>query len=282
MKRNIINAFSLIILLSALTAAYTPYAFAELQIYKVKGNVTVSKGKRTSPAKRRDAVGKTDVLGIPKEGKAEILDTDTRRIYSSKGSGKMSVKTLMDKADAHASSITRNINRKVMAAVADNATSNRSAYEAIGMAIHETDAVADPPVILPEGMSYLAYLMQDSTDNEGTHQCQISLRLAAEDKEDDGGGFNFALNNRMWEPLFFNIIKKGEDNDIRLLLPANPVAESRSEAIVKEYTFLPDSIPTEYIAIASTEDFSAEDIRKLLKADYRPTASYYLTFVRTQ
>lgn len=258
-------------------------ASAALQIYKVKGDVTVTKGKQNVKAARRAEVAASDRLTIPAGASVDILDTDSHRIFSSVTSGKMTVKDLMKEAEAHAADITRNINRKVIAAVADNAGQKRSGYDALGMAIHETDAIAYPPVTLPEGVSYLSYLMSSAQESDSPHQSFISLKTVALGSGSDAtdSPFNFVLKNSMSRPLYFNIIgKDGNDKDgIRLFLPQNPVAAPNSETVATEYAFLPDGEASAYVAIASDIDFSIDDVRKLLKVGYDPDENYYLTIL---
>lgn len=254
---------------------------AALQIYKVKGNVTVKKGNMNIAAARRSNVVVSDLLTIPKGGMVDILDSKSHRIYSSTETGQMTVETLMKKAEAHAADITRNINRKVISAVADNAGQKKSGYDALGMAIHETDAIAHPPVDLPEGVSYLAYLLDNVKEADSTHQSYISLSRLTVDDEDMGfdAPYNFVLHNSMRQPLYFNIIEKDEKEGIRLFFPQNPVAAPKTETIASEYTFLPDFSTRAYVAIASDVDFSIDDVKKLLEAGYNPDDEYYLTIL---
>lgn len=267
------------IVLISMIAAMLPRAYAALQIYKVKGNVTIRSKAKTVKAERRATVAPTDLLTIPAGDAVDILDTETHRIYSSKGYGNMTVKALIEKAESHAADITRNINRKVIAAVADNAGQKRTGYEAMGMTVHETDAIAYPPVILPEGTSYLAYLLAEATDPDSTHQSYISLKkhpvYTGEDEDD--GAFNFAVHNSMRQPLYFNIISQRERDDIRLFFAQNPVAMPKSETIATEYTYLPDSNERGYIVIASDIDFTIDDVKQLLKAGYDPDDDYFLS-----
>lgn len=271
-----------IILMTVVVLSLPATAWSALQIYKVKGNVTIKKGKQTVKATRRELVAENDILTIPKEGRAEILDTDSRRIYSSKGNGTMSVRTLMEQAEAHASDITRNINRKVIAAVADNAASNRNAYEAMGMAIHETDLVVGPPVMLPEGMTYLSYLIADASDPDSLHQCYIALKLSTTDSLYNDGPFCFKVNNSTENPLYFNVMEKGVGKGLRLLIPQNPIAAPKEETVVSAYPFLPDPATTGYIAIASDKDFSVDDVWNLLDPGYDALDDYYLTVLTVE
>ena len=280
MKKN--PSIRIILAILGLAAAFmTSEISAALQIYKVKGNVMVKKGNMNITASRRSNVVGSDLLTIPKDGAIDILDTKSHRIYSSTETGSMTVETLMKKAESHASDITRNINRKVLSAVADNADQKRKGYEALGMTIHETDAIAHPPVDLPEGVSYLSYLLDNVKDADSTHQSYISLSRAycgGEDMEIDPP-YHFALHNSMRQPLYFNIIEKDEKEGIRLFFPQNPVAAPQTETVASEYTFIPDFSTRSYVAIASDVDFSLDDVKLLLEAGYNPDDDYYLTIL---
>lgn len=271
---RIISCLTLII-----TAAFVSSdAYALLQIYRVKGKVTVTSGKNKWQAQRRAKVVPSDLLAIPAGGSVDILDSESHRIYSSTKSGKMTVKDLIKKAKDHAANITRNINRKVIDAVIDNASPKRSSYDDIGVTLHETDAVLPSLVDIPEDMSYLAYLMSASNDPDSLHQSFISLsRINIESDERHEEAFNFAISSSARKPLYFNVIAKGNDNEIRLLLPVNPIANPQSSTTANEYVFFPDSDTKGYIGIASDSDFSIDDVRHLLDNDYRPEATFYLT-----
>lgn len=268
-------------IISAFAILIASNASATFKIYKVKGDVTVKNKAKTIKAARRADVAASDLLNIPAGGSIDILDSGSHRIYSSTSTGKMTVKSLIDKAEANAANITRNINRKVVAAMADNAGDKRTGYDVIGMAIHETDAIAHPPIVLPEGVSYLSYLLETANDPESTHQSYISLgtlSVAGEDVDFETP-FNFVLHNSMRQPLYFNIIGKDDKDGVSLLFPQNPIAAPKTETIATEYSYLPGDEMQAYVAIASDVDFTIEDVRKLLEAGYNPDDDYYLTIM---
>ncbi len=279
MKTTTDHRMSVITLLTVLALMLAQGASATLQIYKLKGDVTIKTKAKKFKAQRRATVAENDLLIIPAGGSVEILDSDSHRIYASIGTGSMTVKSLMQKAENHAANITRNINKKVIDAVAENANDKKSGYDAIGMVIHETDAIAYPPVTLPEGTSYLAYLLKNATDPDSTHQSYITLKqhLVESDGDSEDGAFNFALHNSMRQPLYFNIITKSEGDEIQLYFPQNPVAAPKSETVATEYTYLPDNNKRGYVVIASDVDFSVDDVKRLLEAGYDPDDDYYLS-----
>ncbi|MDE6638863.1 MAG: hypothetical protein K2K32_11595 [Muribaculaceae bacterium] len=276
MKKLTLKTISILVIALAIFTATD--AFATLKIYKVKGNVTVkSKSKKAVKAERRAEVLPTDILTIPAGGSIDILNSDNKRIYSSVSTGSMSVKNLMDKAEAHAANITGNINRKVMAAVAETGSQKRSGYDAMGMVIHETDAIAYPAIALPENVSYLSYLIDNVTDPDSDHQDYIQLETTSADAND--GSFNFVILSSIHEPLYFNIIDRSNKDNIQLLLPKNPIAAPKTVTVASGFRFLPDEGENKFIAIASDKDFSAEDIEKLLQPGYEPDEDYYLSIL---
>lgn len=258
-------------------------ASAAYKIYKVKGNVTVKdKAKKEVKAQRRADVSLSDILSIPKDGSVQILNSDSHRIYSSVSTGKMSVKKLIDKAEAHAADITKNINRKVVAAVAETGKTKRIGYDALGMAIHETDIVAGAPIPIPEGMSYLSYLMTNENDPDSIHQKYLVLKtiMTEDGKNADGDAFNFAVDNLINRTLYFNIISRQKNGDISLMLPQNPMVGPKTGTVVTEYTYLPDNNASGYIVIASDGDFNVEDVKYLLNPNYCPDNNFYLSLLR--
>ncbi len=276
MKRLTLKTISIFAISLAIMTAGD--AFATLTIYKVKGNVTVKgKSKKAVKAERRAEVLPTDILNIPAGGSVDILNSDNKRIYSSVSNGNMSVKTLIDKAEAHAANITGNINRKVMAAVKETGSQKKSGYEAMGMVIHETDAIAYPAISLPKDVSYLSYLIDNVSDQDADHQDYIQLETTSADAED--GSFNFVILSSIHEPLYFNVIDQSNKEDIQLLLPQNPIAAPKTVTVASGFRFLPDEGENRYIAIASDKDFSAEDIQKLLQPGYEPDEDYYLSIL---
>lgn len=279
MKTISIKRMSRLALLAAFLILMKPSASAELLIYKVKGDVFVRSNAKKVKAERRSIVSPYDMLTIPSGGAVDILDSRSHRIYSSLESGNMTVKTLMQKAEAQASSITKNINKKVIAAVADNASNKKSGYEAMGMTIHETDAIACPPLTISDGTSYLAYLLANPTEPDSAHQSYISLKkqLIERPEGEDDGAFNFVVHNSLRQPLYFNVITKAGDDDISLYFPQNPIAAPKSETVAAEYTYLPDNNISGYVVIASDVDFSVDDVKRLLEADFDPDDDYYLS-----
>lgn len=276
MKKLTLKTISILVIALAIFTATD--AFATLKIYKVKGNVLVkSKSKKAVKAERRAEVLPTDILTIPAGGSIDILNSDNKRIYSSVSTGSMSVKSLMDKAEAHAANITGNINRKVMAAVAETGSQKRSGYDAMGMVIHETDAIAYPAIALPENVSYLSYLIDNVADPDSDHQDYIQLETTSADAND--GSFNFVILSSIHEPLYFNIIDRSNKDNIQLLLPKNPIAAPKTVTVASGFRFLPDEGENKFIAIASDKDFSAEDIEKLLQPGFDPDEDYYLSIL---
>lgn len=281
MKHSLLKRLAAFSSLAISAFFLAPLTHADFQIYKTKGNVSVLRGQKSIPTARRTVLKSTDMLSIPSGASMDILDSNSRRIYSSTQSGKMDVQTLIEKARRQSSSITSNINKKVMAAVADNAKGDSRGYDVIGMAIHETDALAVPPVALNDNQSYLSYLIEETDVYEGLHQKFITLKMVPTDGDalTPDSPFNFELLNSTALPLYFNVIECSKGDNIALFFTQNLMVAPKSETLASTYTYLPDKSEKGYIAIASDKDFTPDDVRKLLQAGYDPDEAYFLTIL---
>lgn len=251
---------------------------AALKIYRLSGDVKIKQPSGLSVLQRRDAVKPSDKLVIPAGSKVEILDSESRRIYTSTGQGTFSVKDIIAKAKAAASEVTRLTNSQVVAAVKDNAESQRTKYGNTGVSRHETDADLNGLMALPDGMSYLAYLMSiPPTANYDNHNDIVLMRRDFSDSDDT---FNFAVFNTLDEPLYVNIIDQKPDGELSLYFQDNPLIRPRGETLVPEYRYL---LPVEthgYIVIASDKNFTLEEVKRLLDPSHTPATNFYFSLLR--
>lgn len=254
-------------------------ADAELKIYRFSGDVTMTDGKSRSAVQRRSVVKSSDRLAISKGGKVEILDTDTRRIYSpSVDSGIFTVAELMDRARKEADNVTRNTNRHVLAAVKDNAGTQWGGYGRSGVSHHETDADPLAMTALPEGMTYLTYLMGLAPEED--YDDRHDIVLIRRDYPEGDDTFNFAVFNTLDHPVYFNVIDQKPDGKITLYFDSNPIAEPKSETLIGQYRFLLPDETAGYIIIASEADFSAEDVNLLLNPQNKLSQDFYFSLLR--
>lgn len=252
--------------------------FAELNIYKVKGDVLVKSGNSTSKAQKRQRVASTDELTIPRNAGVSILDTKDNRVYSSLSQGRMTVKRLIDQAKSNASSITRTTNDVVIENLAESARKKSVSVGIPGASIHEANAVIHAPINLPQGMSYLSYLRGLKENEE--YNDEYDAILLRRDINYDDETFNFAVFNTLSKPLYFNIIQQRTDREPELHFLDNPIAAPRTQTIVEEYLYILPDYQDGYIVIASDKDFTIEDVKKLLDPSYVPTADFYITLLR--
>lgn len=252
---------------------------AALKVYRISGDVMVKTKTGIRKAERRETVLPVDELMIPDGGSVEILDSETHRIYVSAKTGNMTVKNLVEDAQEQASSVTKRTNKKVLDAIADNAAARRNSYSVGGISIHETDAVMHAPLVCPDSVSYLTYLMTLQQDNDGEDMFDIILmrRQSQEDEE----AFNFSVFNTLAKPLFYNVIDIRDGNSSELYFPRNPIARPKKESIASEYRFLPDDEIKGYIVIASEKDFTKEDMEKLMQPGYDPDEEYFFSLLLT-
>lgn len=208
----------------------------------------------------------------------EILDSDSRRIFTSTGEGTFAVKDIIAKAKATASEITDRTNRQVLAAVKDNAASQRSRFGKSGVSRHETDAGINGLIALPEGVSYLSYLMGISPTDEYDSDNDIVLMRRDFSESDDT--FNFAVFNTLDQPLYINIIDQKPDGELSMYFQENPIASPRGETLIPEYRYLLPVDTHGYIVIASDKDFSLTDVKRLLDSNYTPDQDFFFSLLR--
>lgn len=228
---------------------------------------------------RRADLNTNDVISIPSGASVDILDTDSRRIFSSTKSGVTTVAGLIADAKKDASSLTRNTNRKLMSAVADNADTKVSGFGATGLSRHETDGELSGLTAIPEGVSLLSYLMNFPDDKE--YDDMADVILMRRDYEEGDDSFNFSVFNTLDIPLYFNVIdQKPWDNNLSFYFEENPMAAPRKETLIPQYRFILPEEQTGYIVIASPFPFYLEDVRKLLSPSFSPSQDFYISLLR--
>lgn len=254
-------------------------AVASLKVYKLKGNVTKKTRSGKTVLQRRTDVNTNDVISIPPGASVDILDTDSRRIFSSTKSGETTVAGLIEDAKKDASSLTRNTNRKLLSAVADNANTKVSGYGAAGLSHHQTDGVLSGLTALPEGVSLLSYLMNFPDEKE--YDDMADVILMRRDYEEGDDSFNFSVFNTLDTPLYVNVIDQNpSDNNLSFYFEENPMAAPRKETLIPQYRFILPDEQTGYIVIASPSPFSLEDVRKLLSPSFSPSQDFYISLFR--
>ncbi len=132
--------------------------------------------------------------------------------------------------------MTRATNRKVLDALRNNGRAEKDKFGGKGVSRHETYANINGLIALPEGVTYLSYLMSLSPDDDYDDYNDIVLMRRNFPDSDDS--FNFAVFNTLEDPLYFNIIDQRTDGDITMYFPVNPIAGPRGATVVEEYRFL--------------------------------------------
>lgn len=160
-------------LLLMMTAA-SPVLEAALKVYKTKGDVTFRAGNRWTALQRRAEVKPGDMLRIPSGGAVDILDTDTRRLYSSLSSGDISVKSLIEAAVKDAAGVTRKTNDRILASVSESGNARKSRFGSSGLSMHDTDAATSALTALDPSVPYLRRLMNLPADAPYTATSYLS------------------------------------------------------------------------------------------------------------
>lgn len=258
--------------------AYAESAYAALKIYKITGNVTIKTERGTQALKRRDIVKSNDVLSIPAGSSVEIHDTETQGLYASTLTGSTTVQALIDKSKRDAKNVTQATNGRIWDNIKRNAESKANSYNVGGVSVHNTDGVISSVQLLPEGMSYLTYLMQLSPYNE--YDDSDDLILLRRDYPDDYDTFNFSVFNTLDEALYVNVIEQKPNCDIKLFFNENPLVKPRGETVIPQYRYIRPEEDAGYIIIASEKNFTLNDVKRLLEISYSPEENYYISLYR--
>lgn len=243
----------------------SPLLEASLKVYRIKGDITMRSGNTWKPLQRRAIIGSADMLRIPADARIDILDTDTRRLYSSVSSGDISVKALISAATADAADMTRKTNRRILASVSENGAARKSRYGSTGLSMHDTDAGTNSLASFDPSSPYLLQLMKLHPDSVYNDYSDIILIRRDIAKDDDT--FNFAVFNTLDIPLYINIINQNDSGDINFYFNENPLVNPRGETVITGYMYILPEEPSGYIVIASDKPFSADDIRSMIKGD---------------
>ena len=91
--------------------------------------------------------------------------------------------------------------------------------------------------------------------------------LIRRDIDGSDESFNFAVFNTLDSPLFINIIDQNDDGGINFYFDENPLVSPRGETVIREYRYILPEDRTGYIVIASDRQFTAGDIRTILKGE---------------
>lgn len=261
-----------------MTTGASPALEASLKVYKIKGNVTLNASGRWTPLQRRATVGGNDMLRIPSGSMVEILNTDTRRVYSSTVPGDMTVDALIAAAMEDAANITRATNRRITDTFGQKGQKT-SRFNSVGLSRHDTDAGTSALTAFDPSVPYLRQLMElpDTTEYDG----YSDIILIRRDIDGSYGSFNFAVFNTLDTPLFINIIDQHDKGDINFYFDENRIVTARGETIIGEYRYILPEKTAGYIVIASDKPFSAADIRSLLEGNTpASTGNFFYSLLR--
>lgn len=243
MKRNLI-----LIAMAAMLSAMT--ADSRLNVYSFNGRVELDAGGGAWRAATVRATLQPDTrLRIAQGASVEIIDTDTRRIYTSTTTGVTTAKALIDLANRQAASVVSRTNRAIIDAARNNSPAKQR-YSAGGVSMHTTDASAADSLSLRS-----LFAARDYSD-------QADVVLMRKENSADNGSFYFAVFNTLDRPVYVNVVASPE-LPLAFMMPVNVVAAPRSETQIPEYVFATPSAPQSYALIACDSDFTPADAAPL-------------------
>lgn len=247
---------------------------ANLRIHTLNGNVKVNQ----TVAKKGTEVKKTDRLDIPKDGEVKIHDTDNKKLYKNVTVGNMTVESMIAAAEEKSRLSIIKIIDVIWDNIKSNGNSQKETYKSRGSSRNITHDIVAQPVDLPEGMSYLQYLMTlKSMDQHDVMNDYVLVRRVYNDTTDD---FNFAFWNDLDSVVYVNVIDmhREMEGDIQFYFPVNPLIEPFDTTVVEDFEFYSPEGGS-YIVIASEKNFTIEDVKKLLDSEYRPEENYYFSIL---
>ncbi|MDE6340715.1 MAG: hypothetical protein K2K93_00195 [Muribaculaceae bacterium] len=246
---------------------------ANLKVHSVEGNVKVNK----IAAQKGTEVKKSDRLDIPNDGEVKIHDTDNKKLYKNVSKGNMTVESMIAAAEEESKlSIL-----KIIRTIKDNLHSIKETYSSRGASQHITHDVVAQPIDLPEGMSYLRYLMTLKSESQyDTNNDFVLFRREFNDPGKDSS-FKFAFLNDLDTLVYVNVIDmRPEEDDIQFYFPVNPLIKPYETTVIEDCEYYTPG-PAAYIAIASEKNFTIEDVKKLLDSEYHPEENYYFSILIT-
>ncbi len=257
----------------------SPALEASLKVYKITGDITLKSGNRWKPLQRRAEITSSDMLRIPAGATVEILDSDTRRLYSSLTSGDMSVKTIISEAINDADRVTHKTNQRILAAISENGEKRKSRYGSTGLSMHDTDASSSALTASDPSKPYLQQLMQLPAD--ANYNDSADIILIRRDITDSDKTFNFAVFNTLDQYLYINIIDQNDNGDINFYFNENPIVKPIGETVIGEYRYLLPEESSGYIVIGSDMPFNADDIRTILNGGTpKATGNFFYSLLR--
>ncbi len=253
---------------------------ADLQIRYLRGDVAVNKAKVGGhTAQRYEKIKNNDILSIPKGGVVKIHDSKTKGLYKNISHGDISAGNLIAMAMDNSIINVKTVNDSIWDVIKRNGNSQKKTYEKRGVSFHKTHDIVTQPVDLPEGMSYLSYLM--SIKNENQHDVMGDyIGLRREYVSDDYSEFYFSVWNDLDSVVYVNVIDQHPEieDDIRFYFDENPIAEPCTITAVRNYEFYSPE-PGGFIIIASEKNFTIEDVKRLLDSEYHPKENYYFSIL---
>lgn len=198
------------LLLIALTGVIIS-ASAELVVHSIKGNVKISSGGKIAVLTQGRTVAKSDLLSIPEGGSVEILDKDSRSIYSSLKPGNISVDILIRQSGNKAADNSANINSRLKFTERGKKVEGSRIYREKGMisrSLNVFDSVASDIEILPDALAqliantvYFGNVNGDSTLN------LAPLCIEANPPAPEKNEIGFRLHNPLTTPVYFNVLR---------------------------------------------------------------------------
>ncbi len=246
--KKILVVLALVVLCS-LSMPAAPYV-----VFKVKGNITrIAEGENVS-LKPREEIGLKTVLDIPEGAQVTILDKETKRIFRSLKSGKMSVRSILKEARAHADAIVKNAGGIVMRSLEDGTAGG--AQRPQGSIVRgDGDKALSLEKLVANAILTEAY----------SPECPVSFRRSY----NADSTYVYEIISERPEALYVNIADVSSSPaillfDVRYSQGEPFVTVGKGSTLIDAYEFYGEDAHR-YVLVASNYPFDVQSVQSLLK-----------------
>lgn len=197
-------------------------ASAHYSVKSVSGNVRLRQGSKTVTATAGMEIKPADLIIIGDDSSIDVLDSIDSQIYSARTPGQMTVTRIMFDAKKKARSNSGTVHDKIrMGKTADSGSGVIFIEKGkVTRALSTYDPDAERVQVDVDLLSQRLYAMlSDSLHDIGSQKSPVVIR----NSHNDGNGILFSVENTLAFPIYFNVIKLGDDGVVSISELGQPV-----------------------------------------------------------
>lgn len=197
-------------------------ASAHYSVKSVSGNVKLRQGSKTVTATAGMEIKPADLIIIGDDSSIDVLDSIDSQIYSARTPGQMTVTRIMFDAKKKARSNSGTVHDKIrMGKTADSGSGVIFIEKGkVTRALSTYDPDAERVQVDVDLLSQRLYAMlSNSLQDLDAMKSPVTIR----NSRNDGNGILFSVENTLAFPIYFNVIKFGDDGVICISELGQPV-----------------------------------------------------------